>query len=62
LEAVSLFLPALTEPSLPHYVTLAPVKLFLTLESTSLPWEKMCDRMQHVQGPQANDNETNNFL
>ena len=28
LEAVSLFSPALTEPSLPHYVTLAPVKLF----------------------------------
>ena len=22
----------------------------------------MCDRMQHVQGPQTNDNETNNFL
>ena len=62
LEAVSLFLPALTEPSLPHYVTLAPVKLFLTLENTNLPWEKMCDRMQHVQGPQTNDNETNDFL
>ena len=35
-----IFSPALTEPSLPHYVTLAPVKLFLNTGRHYLPWKK----------------------